>query len=518
MKKTLKFIFSRFTLVALAIVLQLILWIVLPAYLNYKHPIIINNFLVPFNLIIAVLALLSILWIINSDIKIEGQLPLIILCILAPAVGIVFCAIFVKIKLPRKTKKYLKETLEQTKNATAIQNETEKAKQLEIEKELGRYLGQFNYIYNTTNLRSYKNTNVDFYNDGKAFFDSLILELEKAKSFIFMEYFIIEKGQMWNKIHTILKQKAKEGLDVRLMYDDLGTISRLPSNFYKKLNTEGIKCVKFNEYSQFTSSIYNNRDHRKITVIDGRVGFMGGINIADEYANINCSYGKWKDSAIKLTGEGVNGLTCILLQLYGIQSGKIENYTNYFVSHSEKSDGIVCPFGDGPKYFYGEHIGENVYINLISQAQKTIYITTPYLIIDNQLKDALISASKRGVDVRIITPHIPDKKAIFKVTRSNYKALQDGGVKIYEFKDGFIHAKQVLVDGELAIVGTINLDYRSMIHHYECGVLMYKTNCIKDIKADFGNLFDVSIDMKDFKQSWFAKIFCALIKLFTPLF
>lgn len=514
MKKTLKLIFSRFTLIVLSIILQLALWIILPAFLNHKYPIVINSFLIPFNLIVAVLAIFVVTWIINSDIKIEGQLPLIILCILAPTVGIVFCAVFVRIKLPRKTKKHLNKTLEQTKNANTISNEEQQL----INNELGLYAGQFNYILNTTSLRSYRNTNVEFLNDGKKFFDSLISELQNAKNYIFMEYFIIEHGEMWNKIHSILKQKAQDGLDVRLMYDDLGTISRLPSNFHKKLNNEGIKCVKFNEYSQFTSSIYNNRDHRKITVIDGTVGFMGGINIADEYANINCSYGHWKDSAVKLSGEGVNGLLCILLQLYGIQRGKIENFTNYFSSHNTTAQGIVCPFGDGPKYFYGEHIGENVYINLISQARKTVYITTPYLIIDNELRDALISASKRGVDVRIITPHIPDKKVIFKVTRSNYKALLDGGVKIHEYKNGFIHAKQVLIDGVLAIVGTINLDYRSMIHHYECGVLMYKTDCINDIQADFNELFKTSIDMSGFKQNWFSKIFCALIKLFTPLF
>lgn len=510
MKKTLKLIFSRFTVVAIAIILQVVLWIFIPVIVNNRYP----NALISINFIIAILDLLLIIWIINSDMKIECQLPLIILCILAPALGVVFCALFVRVKIPKKIKRYFTQTIEQTK----IANTTEQKYYENLREKLGGYYNQFNYLNNTANFKSYENTNVVFFDDGKKFFDDLLIELNKAEKFIFMEYFIIEKGEIWNSIHEVLKAKVKDGIKVRLMYDDLGTISRLPSNFYKKLRKEGIECVKFNEYSQFASALYNNRDHRKITVIDGKVGYMGGINIADEYANINCSYGFWKDSAVKLVGDGVNGLTCILLQLYGIQTGNIENYSDYFVKNNEKAQGIVCPFGDGPKYFYGEHIGENLYINLISQAKKTIFITTPYLIIDSELRDALINASNRGVDVRIVTPHIPDKKAIFSVTRSHYKILQDSGIKIFEFKKGFIHSKQILIDNELSIVGTINLDYRSMIHHYECGVLMYNTSCIKDIEKDFENIFENSIDMKDFKQMWIAKIFCALIKLFTPLF
>ena len=510
MKKALKLIFSRFTCIAIAIILQILLWIFVPVLVNSNHP----NSLISINVIIAILALLLIIWIINSDMKIEGQLPLIILCILAPALGVVFCALFVRVKIPRKIKKYYKRTIDQTKVANEVDDNYYK----DLQSKVNDYYGQFNYLKNTTNLKSYQNTNVTFIDEGKKFFDDLLYELNQAKKFIFMEYFIIEKGKIWDSIHSVLKQKSNEGVKVRLMYDDLGTISRLPSNFYKKLKKEGIECVKFNDYSQFTSSLYNNRDHRKITVIDGKIGYMGGINIADEYANINCSYGYWKDSAIKLVGDGVKGLTCILLQLYGIQTGNIENYRDYFVESEEKAQGIVCPFGDGPKFFYGEHIGENLYLNLIGQAKKSVYITTPYLIIDSELRNALINASKRGVDVRIVTPHIPDKKIIFDVTRSNYKLLQNGGIRIFEYEQGFIHSKQMLIDGEVAIVGTINLDYRSMIHHYECGVLMYKTSCIKDISNDFENIFATSIDMKDFKQAWLAKIFCALIKLFTPLF
>ena len=333
-----------------------------------------------------------------------------------------------------------------------------------------------------------------------------------------MEYFIIETGQMWNKILNILQNKVREGVEVRVMYDDLGTIHKLPSNYHKKLRKIGIKCVKFNSFVPIMSALHNNRDHRKITVVDGKVGFVSGLNIADEYINVVQKYGYWKDTGIKITGEAVGSLLMMFLQLYNVQTQKLEDYKPYLKDiEPVKANGLVCPFGDGPKYFYEDYIAENVYLNMINQAEKYIWITTPYLIVDSKLTNSLCLAAKRGVDVRIITPHVPDKKIIFRITRSSYKTLQEAGVKIYEYEKGFIHSKQFLCDDEVAIVGTINLDYRSLLHHYECGVLMCKVDCLKDIKRDFEYLFNVSINMKDFKLSKIARLYCAILKVFTPM-
>lgn len=513
MKKLLKILFNRFSLIILSIILQLALYIFIPILINYFHPLVINNYFIPFNTIMSVIAIFLVIRIINSDMAIEGQLPLIILCIIVPIVGISFCSLYVKTKIPRKQKKYASSTKECLKAENACY-EDEKQNLKEI---LGEDFGKFNYVFNATGLKPYVNTDVKFLNSGEIFFEELISSLKLAKKYIFMEYFIIEEGEIWSRIYEIFKEKARNGVEVRLMYDDLGTIYKLPNNFAKKIQKDGIKCVKFNEYSSATSAFYNNRDHRKITVIDGNIGFMGGINLADEYANITHPFGYWKDTGLRLQGDAVKGLLQMFMQLWCIQEKTIEDFSKYFGENPSISNGVVCPFGDGPKYFYGDHISENIYINLISQAKESIYITTPYLILDNRLKSALCLASRRGVDVKIVTPHIPDKKIIFSITRSNYKALQEAGVQILEFGKGFVHAKQILVDKKLAIVGTINMDYRSLIHHYECGTLMFKTECLKDIEKDFCEIFDQSIDMKDFKQKAIVRVFCALIKLFTPM-
>ena len=387
-----------------------------------------------------------------------------------------------------------------------------------LRQNLGRFYGQFEYIYSATGNKTYSNTKVKYLRQGEIFCAELLEELNRAQKYIFMEYFIIEQGKMWNTILHILKNKVKQGVEVRLMYDDLGTINKLPANFNKKMEKLGIKCVKFNSFVPIMSAVHNNRDHRKMTIIDGKVGFVSGLNLADEYVNLKQPFGHWKDTGLKLTGEAVKSMLYMFLQIFEVQSQKFESFTNYiYQGNFDEGEGYVCPYGDGPKYFYKEYVAENVYLNLINQAQKYVWITTPYLIIDNKLTTALTNAAMRGVDVRIITPHVPDKKTIFRITRSSYRQLQKSGVKIYEYEKGFIHAKQVLCDDEIAILGTINFDYRSLLHHYECGVLMCKTKCLQDMKTDFEHLFNISIDMKDFKQNALVRMFCAILKIFTPM-
>ena len=514
MKRFLKIVFSRMTLVALAIIAQLLISTTLPYMLNYFFPEIFGQLYVQIDIIITLVGFIMMMVIINSKMIVEGKMVWVILFLMFPLFGLVIYKMFVWKKAPQRHRKYY----EQVKQQVAEINKKSVVEDANFREKLDKFYGQFEYIYKSSNLRTYENTNVKFLSSGELFYQELIEELKKAKSYIFMEYFIIERGAMFNSILEILKQKVQEGVEVRLMYDDFGTIHKLPNNYPKKLKQFGIKCVKFNSFVPIMSAVHNNRDHRKITVIDGQVGFVSGLNLADEYINIVKPYGYWKDTGVKINGDAVKSLLMMFLQLYNVQTQKVEDYKQYIKDVKPvKSKGFVCPYGDGPRYFDEDNVALNVYLNMINQAQRYIWITTPYLIMDSQLTNALCNASKRGVDVRIITPHIPDKKYIFILTRSSYKTLQEAGVKIFEFEKGFVHSKQLICDDELAIVGTINLDYRSLLHHYECGVLMCGVDCIKDIKKDFQQMFSVSINMKNYKQNAFMRLYCAIIKVFTPM-
>ena len=348
--------------------------------------------------------------------------------------------------------------------------------------------------------------------------------MKNAKHFIFLEYFIFGEGKILDELLEILQEKVKEGLDVRVIYDDIGSIKKLPYQFDKKLNKMGIKCIKFNKYYPFVSVVYNNRDHRKIAVIDGYIGYTGGINISDEYANYINKFGYWKDNGIRLYGEAVQNFTMMFLKIYDVFSNEKTNYEDFLPHkyHQEefKSDGFIQPFGDGPAPVYENYIGENVYLNLINQATKYVYITTPYLIVDHLLMNALENAAKRGVDVKIITPGIPDKKIIYSVTRDSYGSLIKAGVKIFEYKPGFLHAKTIIVDDEISMIGTINFDYRSLVHHFECGCLMINNSSLKEIKEDFLNILkECKIPSKKVYSSKnpIRRIYLGILKFFAPL-
>ncbi len=513
MRKFLKIVFSRMTLVIVAILLQLVVLITLPYTFLQQYSQFLRHFYLSADIIFRTIAIILLLRILNIDMNIEGKLTWSILLLTLPILGIILYFLFVRRRAPFRHRKYFEYTANQIKQYQVKYKEEDQ----KLKSDLGDYYGQFEYIFRTTGHKTYTNTDVKYLNLGERFFDELVAELKAAKKFIFMEYFIIECGKMWSTILNVLKQKVDEGVEVRVMYDDLGTINKLPHNYFKRLNKAGIKCVKFNSFVPIMSAIHNNRDHRKITVIDGQVGFVSGLNLADEYINVKHPFGHWKDSGVKLTGEAVKNLTIMFLQLYDVQSQQTEDFTKYLTYSQTKASGYVCPYGDGPKFFCQDYVAENVYLNLINQAKHYIYISTPYLIIDNKLTNALCSAARRGVDVKIVTPHIPDKKFIFALTRSSYKKLQDAGVTILEYEKGFIHAKQVLCDDCLAVVGTINFDYRSLLHHYECGVLMYKTDCLTDIKVDFEKIFKQSINMKGFHQNAFVRLMCAVSKVFTPM-
>jgi len=514
MKRFLKIVFSRMTLVAIAIILQLLLSIALPYIALELYPQYIGKIYVYIDFTIQALGIIMFVVVINSKMIMEGRLAWAVLFLMFPLLGIVIYRMFVWTKPAKRYRKYYHRVKEKVSNINK-RNSTEVE---HLKEAAGEHFGQFEYIYQTTNFKAYENSRVKFLSTGESFYEELKKELESAKSYIFMEYFIIERGQMWDSILEILKRKASEGVEVRVMYDDLGTIYKLPNNYPKRLKKMGIDCVKFNSFVPIMSALHNNRDHRKITVVDGRVGFVSGLNIADEYINVMQKFGHWKDTGVKIEGEAIKSLLMMFLQLYNVQSQTDESFELYLKDVKPvKANGVVCPYGDGPRYFFDEYIAENVYLNLINNAKRYVYITTPYLIIDSKLNQALRAAAQRGVDVRIITPSVPDKKIIFALTRSSYKQLQKAGVKIFEYQKGFIHSKQILCDDQVAIVGTINLDYRSLLHHYECGVLMSGVDCLKDIKRDFAALFTVSKNMKDFKVNPFVRVFSAVLKVFTPM-
>lgn len=376
------------------------------------------------------------------------------------------------------------------------------------------------YLANHANFPVYKNTDITYFPSGESKFESLLSELNTATRFIFLEYFIIQEGLMWDSILKILIRKAKEGVDVRVMWDGMGSMGTLPKDYAKTLEGLGIKCMIFNPFIPLATVIQNNRDHRKIAVIDGRVAFTGGVNLADEYINAYSRFGHWKDAAIKIEGDAVRSFTLMFLSNWYIKNPPDTNIEKYLLcgSFTKNARGFVQPYADTP--LDGECVSELVYFNLINKAKNYIYIMTPYLIPDNELTTALCFAAKSGIDVRIITPHVPDKWYVQQVTRSHYGVLIKSGVRIYEYTPGFIHSKVVVSDDTIAAVGSVNFDYRSLYLHYECAALICDTPAILDIKKDFTDTLAVSEEVTPEiykKMRGRHGLIMSLLKLYAPL-
>jgi len=344
----------------------------------------------------------------------------------------------------------------------------------------------------------HQDTTVKFFPLVDDAFEPILEELRKAKHFIFLEFFIVAPGKMWDSMLEILKQKAAEGVDVRFMYDDVGSLSTAPIHYAQQLTALGVKTIKFNPFQLLLDIRLNNRDHRKILIIDGHTCFSGGFNLADEYINAEVRFGHWKDNAILIKGRAVENFTNMFLAMWIACTQDVKALKTFEQERNQKyrpdvyiseiggyprSDGFVQPYGDLP--YDREAVGERVYLDLINTAEKTLYMTTPYLIIDKEMENAMIHAAHRGVDIRLLTPHIPDKKAVFNLTRSFYGSLMKAGVKVYEYTPGFVHEKMFICDGKMATVGTINLDYRSLFLHLECGTFMVGCSCIKDMERDY---------------------------------
>ncbi len=346
------------------------------------------------------------------------------------------------------------------------------------------------YIQNTTGLPAWGNTECTYFYYSEEFFHDVLAEIRNARRFIFIEYFIIGEGKWWSRILDALTEKVREGVDVRLIYDDMGSINAIPARYDRKLREMGIKAVAFNPVKMHMNPRLNFRDHRKIFDIDGNICYTGGLNLADEYANDEIRFGYWKDNAVKFRGAAVWNFTFMFLEMWaGVWEGE-DDLRKYIPSVSMPHDGFVQPFGDNP--FDDKSTAEDVYIQIIANAKRYVWITTPYLVPDDQMMGALKIAAQSGVDVRIITPHYPDKKTVFEVSRSNYLPLMEAGVKIYEYMPGFMHSKTFIADDEAAVVGTTNIDYRSFYLHFELSVLFVRSSVVAAVKDDFVRTFEVS--------------------------
>lgn len=475
MKKIFKILFNRVFYVSVALLLQMIWWFALVWFLNNMSQ--VNRML------LSVVAVVIVLWLVNKRINPSYKLAWTILILVVPIFGVCLYAVFGTSRVASAMQKKYEEVLEEGRDL--LKEQPGSRKKLD---ELNRSVSnQSRYIRDYTKFPLQEGTVAEYYSEGEYMFPMLLQELGKAQHFIFMEYFIINDGVMWNSILNILEEKAAQGVDVRLIYDDFGCITTLPHRFYKELQEKGIKCAAFNPFRPMLNVILNNRDHRKICVVDGHTGFTGGINLADEYINLRQRFGHWKDTGIMLKGEAVWNLTVMFLQMWSVITKLPAQFSDYtphkHYPEAFPSDGFVHPYCDTP--LDNEIVGEDVYLNMINRAEKYVYICTPYLIIDNEMMTALCLAAKSGVDVRIMTPGIPDKKIVFLLTQSYYEQLIEAGVKIYEYQPGFLHAKSFVCDDELAVIGSINMDYRSLYLHFENGVWLYRSRAVCAMREDY---------------------------------
>lgn len=511
MKFIKKFVLHRVTFLAIAILIQLTIFI--GAILKF------NDYFIIFYTASIVLSIAVVLGIINNHTNPAYKIAWIIVILVFPFFGGLFYIFWGRNKLSKRARHNMKSIVDKTKKALPPQEFTIR----DMEEQNKIAANQSRYIQNYGYYPPYRNTSTEYIPEGEIKFEKLKEELRKAEHYIFLEYFIIGKGIMWDSILEILVEKVAEGVDVRVIYDDAGCLFTLPYKYYKKLENVGIKCCVFNPLVPLLSPMLNNRDHRKITIIDGHTGFTGGINLADEYINRAEKYGHWKDSAIMLKGEAVWSMTVMFLSMWNYIRGIEEDFQQFKPISLpevklEDSYGYIQPFADNP--LDEETVGQIVYLNLINKAQKYVYITTPYLIIDNEMVTALTAAAKGGVDIRIITPNCADKWYVHAVTRTYYRILIESGVKIYEYTPGFIHSKIYVSDDEYGVVGTINMDYRSLYLHFECGVWMYDCSGVMAIKNDFLDTLKLckEITLEDFRNiKWRKSIGTSILRIFAPL-
>ena len=507
-QKALKIIFGRTMVIVVLFLIQFVMIGSVIRYLGRYMPVFFGGYMV--------FALAIVLIIINKEGSPEIKLSWSIITMLLPVVGGLLY-LFVEMQpgyrmLQKKLEHIYKRTEDHVQQDGQVLEELARADR--------NTAGLASYVHKHGNFPVYQNTRVKYFPLGEDKFEAMLVELEKAEKFIFMEYFILREGYMWGKILEILERKAAEGVEVRVMYDGTCALFDLPYEYPEELMKKGIQCKMYAPIQPILSTHYNNRDHRKILVIDGKVGFTGGINISDEYINRVEKHGHWKDTAVMLEGDAVQGLTMMFLQMWHV-SEKNPEYGKYLEKEKRnlQATGFVMPYGDSP--FDDELIGEMVYMDILNRAKKYVHIMTPYLIIDQRMLTALCFAAKRGIDVKLILPHVPDKKFAFALAKSHYRELLQAGVRIYEYTPGFVHAKVFASDDEKAVVGTINLDYRSLYLHFECAAFLYQVDEIIHIEKDFQETLEKcqEITLENRKEGtallrlagWFLKVLAPLM-------
>ena len=510
-KGIISMVFSRFGIVLVLLALQIL--VLLGLFLKFSQ-------LAPhYYIISAVFYIFMIIVIVNSDHDASSKITWLTTMAFLPIFGALLY-IYTTVDIGHRVlKKKVTNILKNTKNKI-----TQDKSVIDKAEEICPDVADLNYYLNKSGrFPLYENTDVTYYPIGEKMFQSMLVELDKAKDFIFMEYFIVDDGYMWDNILEVLIKKANEGVDVRVMYDGTCEFALLPRTYPSSLEKLGIHCKVFSPVSPFISTHYNYRDHRKIMVIDGKTAYNGGINMADEYINYTHKYGHFKDVGVMLKGDAVDSFTLMFLQMWSVNERHCDfsKYLNVGDSPSAGgyfSNGFVMPFGDCPLDEYD--VGKSVYMDILNRAKDYVYIMTPYMIMDGELENSLTFSAERGVDVRIILPHISDSFVAQALAKTHYKKLLDAGVKVYEYTPGFVHAKVFVSDDVKSVVGSINMDYRSLYHHFECATYMYGTRCIEDIKSDYKDTLAKcqQVTYESIKNDkWYIKLIGKVLKFVAPL-
>ena len=524
---------GRLVFVALSVLLQVI-WICVQAMK-------LNRYSTWISVATSVLTLVVVILLYGRRTNAAFKMPWIILILAFPVLGLGMYLLFGRKEATRLVRERF-ERIDQSLDGLLIQD---KAVRIKLQQTDRMAANEAAYIWNYAKYPIYQNTDVVFYKEASEGIEAQKQALNQAKQFIFMEYHAIEDKQSFGELKEILARKAKEGVEVRLFYDDIGSIGFINTDFIQRMEAEGIQCRVFNRLMPVLNVFMNNRDHRKITVIDGKIGFTGGYNLADEYFNITHPYGYWKDTGVRLEGDAVRSLTVMFLEMWNAIKGTDTDYTPYFLQDgaqpheaglagsaadrgvgaaqsdaniaADSASGFVQPYADSP--LDGEPVGENVYMGVVKAASEYVYFTTPYLIISDEMSRELCLAAKRGVDVRIVTPGIPDKKLVFRLSRSYYLPLLRAGVRIYEYTPGFLHAKCWVSDDVTAVVGSINMDYRSLFLHFECGVLLQKNSQVAvlrdDVRATLPQCREIQVT--ECRTSLPGTVLDSVLRLLSPL-
>ena len=507
LKKLIYILFHRSVFVALALIAQL-------ATLFFMV-FIFSEYMETFYWCCILLSVAAALAIVGSRMEPGYKIAWLLVILPFPVFGGIFYLLVGGGHIPRRLRRRMQGILE--KSAATLREDFKADDLLPLG---GDAAGQAHYLEQCAACPAYTNTETMYFPLGDDVFPRMLEELKKARQYIFLEYFIIQPGVFWDSILAVLEEKAAQGVEVRVIYDDMGCMFTLPRDYDQQLTAKGIQCRVFNRFVPVMTLRMNNRDHRKLMIIDGKVGFTGGLNLADEYVNMRERFGHWKDSAILLEGDAVWSMTVMFLTMWDNCCSWDEDFDRFRppAAPVRPWTGYVQPYTDTPLDY--ETVGQAVYLNMIAKARNYIYITTPYLVIDVATNTALCNAAKAGVDVRIITPHIPDKRYVFEVTRAHYPPLLDAGVQIFEYTPGFIHAKNFVVDDRFATVGTVNLDYRSLFLHFENGVWLCEAPCIRDIRRDFEETLCrcEPITLRRFKHlNILLQLYRSILRVFAPL-